>query len=171
MRKKDLLADKLAAGTAADASLSASWWARHSCSGYVYIKAMRDLKERKVSGAAAVRVAKNWDAHVGDPNGLMLQHTAFELSMVDAAATGDSVAMDHIRGALEKNIQEQAVWYSKRVEGFPTRTFIDLMRTHVRLFLEAVIHKMDGNRRKLSFCEQKRGHNAVSLGTLMTEWI
>ena len=170
MRKKDLLADKLAAGTA-DVSLDASWWSRHSCSVYVYIKAMRDLKERNASGATAIRIAKGWDEYVGDPRALMLQHTTFELSMVDAAAMGDSAAISKIQEALEKNVQEQAVWYSSRIKGFPERTFVELMRTHVRLFLEAVIHKMDGNRKNLSFCEAKRGHNAASLGTLMTEWI
>lgn len=170
MRRKDSLADKLAAGTA-DASTSASWWPRHSCSIYVYIKAMRDLEERKAPGTTAIRIAKGWDGHVGDPSGLMLQHTELELSMIDAASMGDSAAIDRIQAVLEQNVQDQAVWYSNRFKSFPSRTFVELMRAHVRLFLEAVIHKMDGDRRKLSLCESKRGHNAVSLGALMTEWI
>jgi len=170
VRKKDLLAEKLAAGTAI-ASMSAAWWPSHSCSLYAYIKVMRDVEARKSLGDEAIRFAKEWDAHVKGSQGYMLQHVAYELAMIDAAAIGDSAAIDRVQAALETNLQEQAIWYAHRLPYFPRVTFEDLMRSHSHLFLDAVIHKMNENRRRLIACERKREHNAVSLGALMTEWI
>ena len=170
MKKKESLADKLAAGTAI-ASVSASWWPSHTCSVSTYIKAMGSAEEGQALGDNAMHIAKAWDSHVGDGQDLMILHTSLELALVDAAGKADSVAIDEIQGALEKNIIEQINWHVRRTTTFPKATFEVLMRTHIRLFLEAVIHKMDRNNRKLSLWERKRGHNAVSLGALMTEWI
>ena len=170
MKKKESLADKLVAGTAI-ASVSASWWPSHTCSVSAYIKAIPGEKGRQSLGDNAMHIAKGWDSHVGDDHDLMILHTSLELALVDAAATADSVAIDEIQRTLEKNIVDQRNWHGRRMQTFPKVTFETLMRTHIRLFLEAVIHKMDGNNRKLSLWDRKRGHNAVSLGALMTEWI
>ncbi len=170
MKKKQLLADKLAAGTAV-ASVSAAWWPAHTCSVSLYVKAMYDMKGRGPLGADAVRVAKGWDRHVEDDHELMIQHTSFELALVEAARRADSVAIDQAQASLTQNLIEQMTWYSSRLSAFPQRTFEVLMREHISLFLEAVLHKMDGNNRKVSLWERKRGHNAVLLGALMTEWI
>ncbi len=170
MKKKESLADKLAAGTAI-ASVSASWWPSHTCSVSAYIKAMGSAEEGQALGDNAMQVAKQWDSHVGDNQDLMILHTSLELALVDAAAKADSVVIDKVSQALEKNIIEQLNWHARRIATFPKATFEGLMRTHSRLFLEAVVHKMDRNNRKLSLWERKRGHNAVSLGALMTEWV
>ncbi len=170
MKKKESLADKLAAGTAI-ASVSASWWPSHTCSVSAYIKAMHNTAGQQSLGDNAMQVAKQWDTHVGDSQDLMILHTSLELALVDAAARADSVAIDEIQRTLEKNIVDQLNWHARRMQTFPKVTFEMLMRTHIRLFLEAVIHKMDGNNRKLSLWDRKRGHNAVALGALMTEWM
>ncbi len=170
MKKKESLADKLAAGTAI-ASTSASWWPSHTCSVSAYIKAMHDVKRKGPLGADAVRVAKGWDIHVGDDNEFMIQHTTFELALVNAASNNDSVEIDQAQRSLERNILDQVNLYARRMKTFPKMTFDMLMRTHIRLFLEAVIHKMDGDNRKLSLWDRKCGHNAVALGALMTEWV
>ncbi len=170
MKKEQLLADKLAAGTAV-ASASAAWWPAHTCTVSIYIKAMHDIKGRRPLGTDAICLAKAWDSHVEDDQDLMIQHTSFELELANAASISDSVTIDRSQEALKQNVIKQMTWYSSRFSDFPQRTFEVLMREHISLFLEAVIYKMDRNNRKVALWGRKRGHNAVSLGALMTEWM
>lgn len=170
MKKKASLAEKLAAGTAI-ASASAAWWPYHSTLIHSYVAVMDVPKERKVVGSEIIQGAKLWADHVCDSEGLMFQHAALELALGDAALACDSAAIDRIQTAIKQNFMEQSVWYTRRDTDFPAVTFEDLMRGHVRLFLEAVIHKMDGSRGRLPSCEKKSVRNAVSIGALMTEWV
>jgi hypothetical protein len=170
VKKKDLLADKLVAGTA-EASRSAVWWPKHSLMIGTHLGEAWGAPNRRESETSIIRVGQEWDILVGDGAGMMAEHSALEIGLVDAAGDADCVAIDQIQSALEENLKKQQSWHVNRLQNFPERTFVTLMRDHIRLFLEAVIHKMDCDRRKLLLCEGKRGHNAVSIGMLMTEWV
>lgn len=169
MKRKDALADKLIAGTATEASRSAAWWPRHSALVGAYVDALDSGAQR--DPVPAVQNAKEWCVLIGDPHEFMLEHVALEVDLVDAAARPDPAAISKIHEAMELNIDKQRVWLSSRILDFPARRFEELMRDHIRLFLEAVSSKMDDDDRKLLLCSAKRGHNAVSLGALMTEWV
>jgi hypothetical protein len=170
MKKRELFADKLVAGTA-EASRVASWWPRHSILVDSHLDLLEDDSRRGERESFVVRCGQEWDILMGDGGGLMAEHSSLELSMIEAAATSDCAAIDRIQEALEQNIRKQQAWQISKSKDFPNRTFVSLMKDHVRLFLESVVHKMDGDRRKLLLCQAKRGHNAVSMGTLMTEWV
>jgi hypothetical protein len=168
--KRKTFADKLAAGTA-NASDVASWWPCHSCEISNYLKLATNPKERKYHSDQLVTLSKEWDDRLKDPEELMLQHSGFEISLINAAVTADGNAIDKLQVALEENMREQVLLLSERRRGFPASTFVELMRDHIRYLLEAIRHWMDGSSRRLLMCEKRRRQNAVSLGTLMTEWI
>jgi len=169
MKRKDALADRLIAGTS-DAALRLAWWPRHSAMVGLYIDSMDQAQPFK-GRDVMFHAAKYWDALVLDASGLMSEHTALEIALVDAVAVKDTSAVDRVSELLSANIQQQQAMYVARIPEFPAGRFSELIREHARLFFETLASKTAGDVRKRLLCDAKRGHNAVSLGAFMTEWV
>lgn len=170
-RPKDLLADKLAAGTAVRTSQVAGWWPAHASdlSGCLF------HAWHVVDRNALVRVARTrgvaWDGFVSDPHQLMTQHVEIEAALIESVLRRDADAFRRFSKTLELNLLDQVSFHQKRTLMFPIYTLQDLLYSHVGLFTAALDQLTSRPSRRPSKYNERLSQNAVRLGALLTEWL
>jgi hypothetical protein len=170
-RSKDLLADKLVAGTATKVSRAIGWWPAHG-SDLAFCLAHADCPdEKRLQIAAAKDRGVAWDVMLKDPHRLMAQHVDIEVALLEATIRNDPNAIGRFERTLELNLLDQVAFHEKRLKRFPVPTFQRLMYDHIGLFLEGLTHLLGRDRPQLIRQGSKLSENAVRLGALLTEWI
>ncbi len=170
-KSKDLLADKLAAGTATRASRVAGWWPAHGADLAVSLIHARDQDARQLYSAAAKDRGTAWDVMVQNPHQLMTQHVEIEMALLEAILRNDKNAIGRFERTLELNLLDQVAFHDKRTHKFPVCTFQKLMYDHAGLVLEGLGHVLEVDREALIRHAVKLSANSVHLGALLTEWI
>lgn len=171
---KEYLATKLMSGKS-EASLKTQWWPRHSrlMARYLALSlgdggaAQKSVQDLLVSGC------KDWEVSVlrSSKPGLMEEHAAYEIELIDAVVKGDLEAIDRIGGLLLQNVKSQTQLHLVKAENFPSKTWLDLFSQHVTLFIESVQWHMSNDNRNFEECERRRQQNTLALAAFTAEWL
>lgn len=172
---KEYLATKLMSGRA-DATSKTHWWPKHSRVMARYLSlsweggvgaGLRSVQDILMTGC------KDWEITVlrSSKVGLMEEHGALEVQLVDAAMKKDVVRITRIGDLLVANVKNQTELFAAKCENFPLRTWHDLFSRHVSLFIESTQHHMTSDDRNFEECERRRSVNTLALAAFTAEWL
>ena len=172
---REYLATKLISGKAA-ASLKTQWWPKHSRAMARYLSlswddgtgaGLRSVQEILVAGC------KDWEVTVlrSSKAGLMEEHAALEIELVDAVIKRDADKIDRVGDLLLENAKRQTELHAAKIENFPLRTWHDLFQLHVKLFIESARYHMLSDDRNFEECEGRRQVNTLALAAFTAEWL
>lgn len=170
MGREESFASRLASGSL-DMPPRTAWWALHSraVSGYLASKAkgayLRTVRD------AALGHASQWDRWIpaAAVKGIMRQHAALEVELVDAARANDPKGVEQAGRLLGRNAAEQAAELAAKIPSFPEGRFRGLLEEHVSLFAERVRLAVEGSDARA--CERRAEANAVTLAAFTVEWL
>ncbi len=170
---------QLNAGTAV-LSQMASWWPRHAgcCLRYITARVSRDETGARAAADLLSDLAGEWHKAVPSTarpraamsGGLMGDHAALEMSLVDASVSGDEGAIERAGIRLQENALTQREKYTETIPGFPTERFRALMKDHMALLVETIRCGIGGDAVGLKACAKLRDRNTAALAAFATEW-
>lgn len=172
---KEYLATKLMSGRS-DASLKTQWWPRHSRAMARYLSlaweggggaGLKSVQELLLAGC------KDWEITVlrSSKSGLMEEHAALEIELVNAVMKRDAVRITRIGDLLLENVRHQTELHSAKGDNFPVKTWHDLLQLHVGLFIESTQYHMQNDDRNFEECERRRQVNTLALASFTAEWL
>lgn len=160
----------LAAGTI-QAPAKTSWWPRHTRTmmRYLTLSGTKTPQARAEVAVNMIKTAEEWEAMVpkAAKHGLMIEHTKFEMALVDAVRLNNEADIDAIGKKLVANaIQISGVMGIAVVE-FPEEHFKRLFMDHVGLYAGSVRKKIEGTIVHSAEMES----NMLQLADFTAEWL
>lgn len=172
-RKYDFVTKLMSGKT--DASAKTRWWPRHArgMTRYLLLISSPDAAAQKSARDVMIMGANEWEAQICRPNppSLMLDHSALEIALIDAAARKDVGGMERVGARLTANAKAQTEFYASRVKEFPATRWYALLMEHIKLFTETAQYHMGGQEKRFSECEERRERNTLALAEVTTEWL
>jgi hypothetical protein len=178
-RSKYDFAGKLNAGTA-EVTRIASWWPRHSssCVQYLLARVLADDDAARNAADILSDLASEWHKTVpasarrrsASAGGLMGDHSALEMALVDASVGGDAHAIERAAARLQENALVQREKYAAAIRDFPKDRFAALMKDHLSLFVEMVRCRISGDVEGAEACERLRNQNNAAMAAFVAEW-
>lgn len=151
------------------------WWPRHSRSmaRYMALATGKDAAAGKSVRELLMTGASEWEVTVCRPGNplLMTEHSALEITLVDASLRKDVKAMEQVGLKLMANAKAQTEAYARKIPDFPQPLWYSLLLGHVTLFTEAIRYHMSGDGRNFDECEKRRQDNTLALARVTTEWL
>jgi hypothetical protein len=137
----------LAAGTI-DAPAKTSWWPRHTRAmmRYLALSGMKTPQARAEIAANMQKGAQEFEDMVpkAAKHGLMIEHVALEIALVDAVRLNREKDIDGIGKKLFANTHMLSAALGIAVVEFPEEQFKRLFMDHVSLYAGSVRKKIEG---------------------------
>lgn len=137
----------LASGTI-QAPPKTSWWPRHTRTMLRYLALSGDKTPNakiEIQGNME-KVAQEWEAMIPKvaKQGLMIEHAALEVALVDAVRLNKEADIDSIGKKLLDNAGQLAAVLGIAIKEFPEEYFRRLFMDHVGLYAGSVRKKIEG---------------------------
>ncbi len=180
MNREESMSSRIASGEAVVTSMTA-WWPRHSAAILRYALERQADADEAVVGAAqdsATLIAGEWEQGVpcaakrraGASLGIMTEHTALEVNLIEAVKAGDPQAIERAYQKLMDNAAAHSGRYAKALSSFPKGRFDKLMRDHIALLVEWLKKSLETDPKALEECERRRDENTAALASFTAEW-
>ncbi len=171
--------EQLNAGTAV-LSPMASWWPRHAgcCLQYLTARVAGNATASETAADLLSDLSAEWHKAVpatarvksASSGGLMGDHAALEMALVDASIAGDERAIERAGVRLQENALTQREKYTEAIPGFPTERFRALMKDHMALLVETIRRTIASDATGLLACTKRRNQNTAALAAFAAEW-
>lgn len=160
----------LAAGTI-QAPARTSWWPRHTRTMMRYLALSgTQTPNAKVEIANNMKkVSQEWEYMTpkAAKHGLMIEHSALEVALVDAGRLHLVNDIDAIGKKLLENANQLAAVLGIAIVEFPEECFRRLFLGHVKLYSESVRNKLEG----IVVNGSEMESNMLQLADFTAEWI
>jgi hypothetical protein len=137
----------LAAGTI-QAPAKTSWWPRHTrgMMRYLALSGQKTPQARVEISSTLKKGAQEWEAMIPKTaqQGLMIEHVALEIALVDAVRLNREEDIDGIGKKLFANTNQLSAVLGIAVVEFPEENFKRLFMDHVGLYAGSVRKKIEG---------------------------
>lgn len=160
----------LAAGTI-QAPARTSWWPRHTrcMMRYLALSGTKTPNAKLEISNNMQKVAEEWEGIVpkAAKHGLMVEHAALEISLVDAVRLNREADIDRIGKKLRDNASQLTAVLGIAIVEFPEEQFGRLFLNHIKLYAGSVRNKIEGAVVNNAGIES----NMLQLADLTAEWL
>ncbi len=160
----------LAAGTV-NANAKTSWWPRHSrcMMRYLSLSSTKTPSAKIEISGNMQKIGQEWEEMTpkAAKHGLMTEHCALEVALVDAVRLNHGPDIEEIGKKLVANAGQLAAALGIAIVEFPEEYFRRLFMDHVRLYAGTVRKKIEGA--VLNNAEMES--NMLQLADFTAEWL